>query len=360
VVVEYIGSDGDLNMAPVKSVESPIVGLLLYQLGLKSGWNNRFTMTSLGDVDLEIAMPNEQSDRVSIQNRTIAMYTFDPFTFERGQGWCAIGNAVSPAMPSEVNGVFEFMRTDGIRGSAAVAPYPFVDMGMIGSNVLFLTHVARDTANFWTGYSVLNPTENDANVVLVAIGHDGAPIATEPFVIPSMRQSVAVIGVERLSWVPVEDISWIFLESDQRLVGLELFGSPHQGNSYLAGFELAGLNSASHKVVCAAMGGSSDRWTGICVLNPNPVPTNITYYFSSTTRDDETTGEDESVISWGTKMLNPNEKWVFTLDEFLWPTSSGPEDVRGFYAQGDQDLLGFVLIGNNARTQLAGYPAHNY
>lgn len=360
VVVEYEGPDGDLNLAPIKLYETPIMGLLISHLGLKNAWNNRLTLTSLGDVDLEIAMPNEQSDGIFIQNRTIAMYTFDPFTLVRGQAWCAISNAMSGVAPIAVNGVFEFMRTDGIRGSAAVAPYPYADVGLIGSNVLFLTHVARDTGNFWTGYSILNPNEQDANVALTAIGLDGLPLAMEPFMIPAMQQSVAVIGVDRLASVPVQDISWIVVESSHRLVGLELFGSPSQANSYLAGFELASVNFASHKVVYAAMDESPDRWTGICVLNPNSAPANITYYFSTDARDDTTTGENESVISWGTKTLNPGEKWVFTLDEFLWPIGFGPDDVTGFYAEGDQDLLGFVLIGDNARTQLAGYPAQNY
>lgn len=64
-----------------------------------------------------------------------------------------------------INGFFEFAQTSG-NGSAWVNAKRATPLGDAGDTVLYLPHVARDTANFWTGYSLANRNDTATEVVM--------------------------------------------------------------------------------------------------------------------------------------------------------------------------------------------------
>lgn len=350
IVVEYHGPDGDLNLVAMRSVNPGLDGLLIYHMGVNPAWRNTLIFGADLDTTVGFELITGQTDSVPYAQLTNLIYEFLPFHINRGEGVCSV---ITQHTNILCGGYFEFTRMDGIRGSAAVLPaYARNNNVVNASPVLFLPHVAQDTGNFWTGYSMLNLGNGPAHVLLTAFSN-GIAVAAETFEIPHAAQDIAVIGSTRLAGVSPADVEWILIESDEDLVGCELFGSPSEARSYLAGFELATPTGLSRKIVCPAVARDGSHWTGICVLNPNTVPCNAVIEVNSAMMDDPGTAPQENLLAELPVTIPAQGKWLTTLDNLLGPAMLN--DTRGLTIRSDVLIMGFVLIGDHHRQQLGGY-----
>ena len=81
------------------------------------------------------------------------------------------------------------------------------------------------TADWWTGIAFANPHSTQASVTLTAYNQSGAPIGSSTIILPANGQKSYMVK-EQLG---VSGKGWIRVESDQPIVGLEIFGDIHTG-----------------------------------------------------------------------------------------------------------------------------------
>lgn len=229
-----------------------------------------------------------------------------------------------------INGYFEFNRIDGIAGGAALnglrlSQKPF------GSSTLYLAHVATDIARFWTGFGLVNPNEETANCVLRCFDEDGNEQAAIPLTLEPGQKTVELIDSNfSENW---EQFSWIQIESDIPLAGLELFGGQSSDQPYLAGFLLGERVATDMRF--PYINTNDGWWSGVALLNPDTHEVSGTLQFL----DSQGMLVEENMVT-----LMARQKQTFLAPE-------GATQARWL----GQACTGFALTGDNIRQKLGGY-----
>ncbi len=216
-----------------------------------------------------------------------------------------------------------------------------------GRAILF-THVAANTQIFWTGYSVINLTDQTAQVEVTAYDNAGSLLANNIVAIPAYGKLLRVTGD---SLVP-NGTSWFLvsgLSERTVLAGMELFGS--LDDRQLAGFQATPLVGKKFYFPFVISGSSnrpdqftglSPSWTGLSVVNPNNTPIDLTiriYRF-------------DGQVAQGTTTLAGNNKLLNTINGLL-----GVSDFYGYVEiEASQAVAGFSLSGFDNQQELAGNP----
>ena len=150
-----------------------------------------------------------------------------------------------------------------------------------GRNLLF-THVAADTASFWTGYSIVNLDSNTTSINILAFDDNGAVLANTIKTLGPFGKLLAVTGDASIppgtSWFIV-----LGLSETAALSGMELFGTLN--NQSIAGFQASPL-VGERLYFPFVISGSSElpdvftglpaTFTGISIVNPNNTTVNLT------------------------------------------------------------------------------------
>ncbi len=216
-----------------------------------------------------------------------------------------------------------------------------------GRSILF-THVAANTNTFWTGYSVVNMTDETARVRINAYNDTGGLLA-------SNTQSIAPFGkllrVTGDSLVP-RGTSWFVisgLSETTVLSGMELFGS--QDDRQLAGFQATPFVSNKFYFPFVISGsrfrpdhftGLVSNWTGISVINPNSVSANVTFIIYR---------YDGAVLS-GSTEIPANNKLLGTINDLF-----GVTNFYGYVViESDLPVAGFSLSGYTDQREMAANP----
>ena len=347
VVLEYESTEGDINLVALRNGPH-IQGFIVPHMGMTPGWQNRLAFGADMDNIFSVEMGDLQTDSIGYNNMSAETYHFHPFQVNKGKGFCTV---MGQNQGFYGGAFFEFTRADGIRGSSAVSPMLFRS-GDPGYTTLFLIHVAKDTGHFWTGYSLLN-IGGEMAVVGMTAWKDGQAIAYEEVNIRYREQDIAVIGTDRFASLDPSDIDWIEITSSSPILGLELFGSPSNQNSYLAGFELPHQQMRSQKLLFPAVSTEPFRWTGLCILNPSPDEAYVSISFIGDQMDDPNTLLAENVVGFTSITLPKGQKWIAELTSLTTPYIL--EQTRAISILSDQGVLGFALIGDYDRQQLGGY-----
>lgn len=217
-----------------------------------------------------------------------------------------------------------------------------------GRNLLF-THVAADTVNFWTGYSIVNLSTEATAVNFLAFANDGSVLANTVKNIPALGKLLAVTGDATIppgtSWFMV-----LGLSETTTLSGMELFGT-NNGQS-IAGFQaspLIGTNLAFPFVISGsqnlppAFTGLPATFTGISIINPSSSTANLTLRVYNS----------QGQIVSQTAQLPPGNKFLGTLQSIF--------GVTNFYGHveitSDVPVSGFSLCGFQNGQELAANPA---
>lgn len=216
-----------------------------------------------------------------------------------------------------------------------------------GRAVLF-THVAANTQLFWTGYSVINLTDQNANVAVTAYDNNGAQLANNVVSIPAFGKLLRVTGDALVppgtSWFIVSGLSETTV-----LAGMELFGS--LDDRQLAGFQATPLVGKKFYFPFV-ISGSANRptnfdglvanWTGISVVNPNAGSANLTIRVY----------RSDGALAQGTTTLASNNKLLNTINGLM-----GITDFYGYVEiEATESVAGFSLSGFDNQQELAGNP----
>ncbi len=194
------------------------------------------------------------------------------------------------------------------------------------------------TADWWTGIALANPHSTQANVTLTAYNNQsGNPIGSSAITLPASGQKVFLVKDQ----LGVSGTGWIRVESDQPIVGLEIFGNIHTGQ--ITGVQASTYPSTilyvSHFDTTAAW------WTGIALANPNDTSANVTL----TAYNQSGTTIKSSPIT-----LPANGQTVFQVKD---PPLSVSGTTGWIRVESDQPLVGLEILGSVTSGGLAGLVA---
>ncbi len=126
---------------------------------------------------------------------------------------------------------------------------------------LYFPHVATDTANFWTGISIINPSQSESVLEIVAYDNAGIELVRQSEV--RLPAGGKILNTVTGLFPGIQGISWLRVDTTETLEGFELFGD-HQ-DTRLAGFEAPRF--ASDLLYFPYIGVSDSEWTGIALVN---------------------------------------------------------------------------------------------
>lgn len=231
-------------------------------------------------------------------------------------------------------GVELFGRVDGARQVAALN---FIyDRGTNPNffqfkTSLFFPHVAKDTANFWTGISIINPGAAEAVLDIIGFDDQGTEIVRSSGV--RLEAGGKILNTVAGIFPEASGISWLRVDTTEVLEGFELFGD-HQ-NKRLAGFEAprfaTDLLFFPHLQVR-----DNEEWTGLTLLNVSIEPTEIQIVAMT---------DNGLELASTSRTLAPREKYV-VLAQAVFP---GGLPVGASYLKVTADaksLVGFELFGS--------------
>ncbi len=148
--------------------------------------------------------------------------------------------------------IFQHNETDGAA----------VELQSLMSQTLFIPHIPEETDIFWTGFAVVNPNDEDANVVIDLYTKDGQLVKKVEKVIPAGTKLKALAS--DLFGNAYGEVEWGIIKSDRDIFGIEIYGTVADG---ICGFALP-ANATTDGYLPELIVGES-LWNGIALTNPS-------------------------------------------------------------------------------------------
>jgi len=149
-------------------------------------------------------------------------------------------------------------------GLAGLNPY------RLPSNILVFSHF-DSTADWWTGIALANPNSSSASVTLTAFNQSGTQLGSSNITIPANGQKAFQVSDPTI--LNVSGTGWIYVESDQPITGLEIFGNINTG-------QITGVPGAIYPNTTLYFphfdSTAGSWWTGIALANPNSSSASVT------------------------------------------------------------------------------------
>ncbi len=210
----------------------------------------------------------------------------------------------------------------------------------IGRN-LYFTHIARDTALFWTGIALVNI--NNVAVDTRITGYDSAGAAVS--VIRTLQPNEKVVELADLFLQDIgapTEIDWVMVEADADIVGFELFGT--HDRQRIAGLEAA---TALRTELCYPfIDVSPDVAHGISVVNVNDQEADLVF----TLYDDDGVALASVPVKLGAK-----RKLSVTIEDLFADAGLEPDDIPGWLGcQSTLPVAGFELFLDLANNEQLG------
>ncbi|MDJ0837852.1 MAG: hypothetical protein QNK37_15150 [Acidobacteriota bacterium] len=197
-------------------------------------------------------------------------------------------------------------------------------------NNIYFTHIARDTATFWTGLALVNINDIPTGIKIIGWGDGGVKIGemtrtleAGDKLVGSATNLLADIGT------PAQ-IAWVEVQADEPIVGYELFGTTNAKR--LAGFEAS--TALKRELVFPYLAPTTD-WHGISVINVNDEPANLNMTIYSSTG---------TVVATAQAALLAREKKSAPI-ESLFGLTTLPNNAAWLYISSDKSIAGFQLFG---------------
>lgn len=232
-----------------------------------------------------------------------------------------------------------FGRVDGTLQSAAVEfknPDPIDPEGI---QTLVFPHIARDVAQFWTGFAFVNTSNTAREMTLRAWGSGGLLIGEKSFTLEGYEKRISLADAFLDGVGTPDNVDWVETQTRGDIIGLELFGT-HDGKR-LAGLEATGQSSPSLAMTYLIPDGT--RWHGLALVNPGDADAQVSF----------------SVFNQLGSLLHPTqsqpilakEKKVMLVTDLFATLSEVASWVK---IESDQPLIGFELIGTHDGETMAG------
>lgn len=238
-----------------------------------------------------------------------------------------------------------FGRVDGIRQvaglSLADAERDNPNFTYIRQN-LYFTHIARDTAQFWTGIALVNIDSAAAGMIVRGYGPGGVLIGEKSLTLQPEEKIVELAEQFLVGIGSPANVDWVEIETDSGIVGYELFGS-HDG-ARLAGFE---ASTSLKSNLCFPVVESGGRWQGISVINVNSSAVDLVFTLYSNAGD---------VLQTRTINAAAKAKVLATVRD-LFQLNSIPANGSWVGLTASSPIAGFELFGNADGTQMSALKA---
>ncbi|MCB9397138.1 MAG: hypothetical protein H6510_04920 [Acidobacteria bacterium] len=194
---------------------------------------------------------------------------------------------------------------------------------------LIFLHVAKDTANFWTGISLINLATTENTVQLLGYDDSGQVLSQKSLTLAPRAKLVSVVGP---LFDQVPGISWVQVIGNADIAGFELFGDNE--STRISGFQAS--DSLTDQLIFPHIAADNEQWTGIALLNAEEGSVTLTI---------------EAYDDLGTLLVQRQEvqagrtKLVRTA-QVLFPEGLPPTATWVRVRADRQALVGFELFGN--------------
>lgn len=196
---------------------------------------------------------------------------------------------------------------------------------------LYFTHIARDTAQFWTGIAIVNVGSERRSFLAYAYDSTGKIVGQQVMSLNAGEKLVQLAEDFLDGFADVTEVDWVLIEADEGLVGYELFGT--LDNKRLAGLEAGrGLKSS---ICLPFIDVDSGFWYGVSIVNLDTRFTNATFTLYD---------NGGNVLSEITKRIDPKQKYVDLLTNLFGPLPDNSGWVECSSPNGM--LTGFELFGD--------------
>lgn len=233
---------------------------------------------------------------------------------------------------------FEIFKKDGNDGAAT-------ELVAEGSKTLFIPHIPTETDIFWTGLSFLNSSDVEINSKITLFDNNGNITYSHPFKVSANTKIVGVLFGENGTLFPDVPITseWGIVESDGKLIGLEIYGTYQAG---ICGFSLTG-ESLTDGILPLIYKGEG-LWTGIAFANPDIETALVTVRLYSK----DGAKKEEKQFS-----IDSKKRYAFVVDSLFSANQIESTDYVTFYsekpvvaieASGDLDRTFMTALGSKS------------
>lgn len=242
---------------------------------------------------------------------------------------------------SEINWVEQ---QSNARAAAAMEYFDYIDGnmrraslaldGMKGKTLRFL-HIATNTSTFWTGMVYINVGTANAAITETYYDASGNVLATRtPDALAPNGKVTLLFDANTQDPVPAGS-AWLKVESDQDLVGYELFGSATgTADDFFAG--LQGNYTSNQVLDYGHFQASNSEWIGYVAVNVGTEAAGVTFHLMDASGAELAQATVANVA--------PNEK-ITRLGADLFPNQSGGAWVRATTT--GSAWAGFMLWGDH-------------
>jgi hypothetical protein len=323
--LEIFGNIASGSLAGLNSSRKPSNKFSFSHFDTTADWWTGIAFANPHNTQANVTLTTYNQSGTPIGSSTIALPANGQISFMvkdqigvSGTGWIGV-ESDQPIVGLELFGNVTTGQITGVPAST----YP--------STVLYFSHFDT-TAEWWTGIALANPNGTSASVALTAYNQSGAEIGSSIITLPANGQKGFMVKDQ----MGVSSTGWIYVSSDQPIVGLEILGSITSGG--LAG--LVAPNNVRHNLAFSHFDTTADWWTNMALANPNGASASVTL-----------TAYDESGAGIGTSTITlpANGQKFFHVKDQLSVSGKGWINVNS-----DQPLVGLEIFGNVATGQITG------
>lgn len=231
-------------------------------------------------------------------------------------------------------GIEVFGKVDGTRQMVGLglAPAPRDNANFTATlDTLYFTHVARDTANFWTGVALVNTTDAAQGAIVNAFGPDGMFLGQKTVDLGPGEKLVELADSFLAEFGGATAVDWLEVTSDGGMVGYELFGTLN--TKQMAGLEA--IDDVRAQLCFPYVDNTGLRWHGFSLVNITDSNAQVTF---------EMVDAGGNVLATEQTSLLGREKQIFVLRDLF---GDIPVNAAWVRAISDQPIAGFQLFGTD-------------
>ena len=203
-----------------------------------------------------------------------------------------------------------------------------------GSTRLVSPHIPTNTAQFWSGFAFLNLGQGDTSLEMEFYADDGRKLAVQTVQIAAGEKRKGLI--EDLFPDVTSECSWAMVQSDEPVVGIQLYGTMGSG---ICGYDLTA--HLSERMILPLSVSSEQNWTGFALVNPNEAEAAASVKLLAA---------DGSLRSEKSVVVPPKNRYKAVVADFF--NGMTIHDSDYLVVVSDQPISGVGVSGDHSQTYL--------
>ena len=221
-------------------------------------WETEMYLSALHPTDATVTVYKERKDYTLPQFfATINLEDLIGENVDEAKTWGIVESRSNNPVGggSEPLSGFEIFQHNGTDGAA-------VELQSSGSQTLFIPHIPEETDIFWTGFTIVNPNDEDANLTIDLYTSAGEKVSTVNLTIPAESKLKGLAS--DLFGDAYGNAEWGIIRSDKDIFGIELYGTVANG---ICGYSLPTIATTEGYLPELITG--DNLWNGIAITNPS-------------------------------------------------------------------------------------------